>query len=116
VTPFLRTFHCYENFGLERGRINSSRASKMILTSDSLIIVLGVGTVIRGSTIIYATNNLIVYFPFYTCSFLTIPFATGYRTGQAIALMIALDRFVAVWKPLSYNKLQSSVRIGFVGR
>jgi hypothetical protein len=60
-----------------------------------------------------AINHLIVYIPFYACSLITFPFAIGYRTGQAIALMIALDQFIAVWKPFLYNKFQKSVKFIF---
>uniref|UniRef100_A0A914DJE5 G-protein coupled receptors family 1 profile domain-containing protein n=1 Tax=Acrobeloides nanus TaxID=290746 RepID=A0A914DJE5_9BILA len=86
-----------------------------LCTCDVLV---GIGTLIRGSTIVYAKNNLIVYIPTYTCSLLTIPFVMGYRVGQAIALMIALDRFVAIWKPFSYNKYQgpkTTLIFGIIG-
>lgn len=75
----------------------------------------GIGSVIRGLTIMYAMNNLIVYIQLLVCSFITLPFAVGYRVGQAIALMIAIDRFVAVWKPLSYSKFQNSVSDKIIG-
>lgn len=58
---------------------------------------------------VYYKNNLIINIPFLVCSFLVIPFASGYRVGQAIALMIALDRFTAIYRPLIYNRLQNRV-------
>ena len=47
-------------------------------------------------------DNRIIVLNFYFCTFVTIPFACGYRVGQSIALIMALDRLFAIWRPIEY--------------
>jgi hypothetical protein len=72
---------------------------------------LGIGTLIRGILMVVAINYNIVKFNFVFCS-ISIPviFAVSYRLEQAIALMIAIDRLAAIWKPVWYNKNQNYVK------
>uniref|UniRef100_A0A914DXG3 G-protein coupled receptors family 1 profile domain-containing protein n=1 Tax=Acrobeloides nanus TaxID=290746 RepID=A0A914DXG3_9BILA len=36
------------------------------------------------------------------------PWALGYRTGQTIALLMAFDRLLAIWKPTFYAQRQGN--------
>jgi hypothetical protein len=54
-------------------------------------------------------DNHIVIINFYFCTLTAIEFGCGYRLGQTIALMMALDRFIAIWRPTIYAKRQGSV-------
>jgi hypothetical protein len=54
-------------------------------------------------------DNHIVILNFYFCTLTAIEFGCGYRLGQTIALMMALDRFIAIWRPTIYAKRQGSV-------
>jgi hypothetical protein len=74
------------------------------------MIFLGIGTFNRGILIIIAEAYNIVQFNFIFCSIsVNIIFAVSYRLEQSIALMIALDRLIAIWKPVWYNKIQNNV-------
>jgi hypothetical protein len=71
---------------------------------------LGIGTFGRGILILAAIGNNIVKLNFMFCSIPTaIIFATSYRLEQPIALMIAMDRLIAIWKPIWYNNNQNYV-------
>jgi hypothetical protein len=59
----------------------------------------------------YSINSRIIYVDFFLCTFLIpIPFSAGYRLAQVVALIIAIDRLIAIWKPVFYSKKQSNVR------
>jgi hypothetical protein len=60
---------------------------------------------------VVAINYNIVKFNFIFCS-ISIPviFSVSYRLEQAIALMIAIDRLAAIWKPVWYNNNQNYVK------
>lgn len=71
---------------------------------------LGIGTFIRGILILVAIENNIVEFNFMFCSTsISIIFAVCYRLESFIALMIAIDRLTAIWKPIWYNNNQNYV-------
>ena len=54
--------------------------------------------------------NYDLNYDFYWCTVVTIIWIGGYRIGQTIALMIALDRFFAIAMPTFYMKRQGNVR------
>ena len=71
---------------------------------------LGVGSMIKGIMNMVVMDNMLPGLNFYSCIILYMPFAWGYRVGQVIALIMAIDRFIAIWKPTLYAKSHGYVR------
>lgn len=72
-------------------------------------ILIGYGTFMRGVTNLYAVNSTIIDFSLIFCTFVGGFCSSGYRVGQIIALLMALDRFLALWKPKFYARRQRNV-------
>ena len=83
----------------------------MTIVSIINSLFLGIGSLIHGILIAVAISYNIVEFNFVFCS-ISVPaiFAVSYRLEQAIALMIAIDRLAAIWKPIWYNNNQNYVK------
>ena len=71
--------------------------------------LIGFGVLMRALTFFVAVDLMIIDFHIVLCSFVGGPCSLGYRIGQTIALLLAVDRLLAVWKPLFYKKRQGDV-------
>ncbi|KAI1698443.1 7 transmembrane receptor (rhodopsin family) domain-containing protein [Ditylenchus destructor] len=67
-------------------------------------------TIIRTVFTIVVMDNTILEINFYFCNSLTAIWVCAYRTGQVVALLIALDRVVAIYKPVFYSLRQGNVK------
>lgn len=74
-------------------------------------VLIGFGTFMRAVTYLIADSNDIFVFGLTFCTFVGGASAIGYRTGQTIALLIALDRFLAIWKSTYYARRQGKVGV-----
>uniref|UniRef100_A0A914E5Z5 G-protein coupled receptors family 1 profile domain-containing protein n=1 Tax=Acrobeloides nanus TaxID=290746 RepID=A0A914E5Z5_9BILA len=67
-------------------------------------VLMGYGTVMRAVTFLFATNLTIINFDLSFCFWVGGLCSAGYRIGQTIALLMAVDRLLAIWKPGFYAK------------
>ncbi|KAI1697759.1 7 transmembrane receptor (rhodopsin family) domain-containing protein [Ditylenchus destructor] len=67
-------------------------------------------TITRTLFKIVVMDNTILEINFYFCDSLTAIWVCAYRTGQVVALLIALDRLVAIYKPVFYSQRQGNVK------
>jgi hypothetical protein len=65
-------------------------------------VLMGYGTVMRAVTFLFATNFTIINFDLSFCFWVGGLCSVGYRIGQTIALLMAIDRLLAIWKPGFY--------------
>uniref|UniRef100_A0A914CYF1 G-protein coupled receptors family 1 profile domain-containing protein n=1 Tax=Acrobeloides nanus TaxID=290746 RepID=A0A914CYF1_9BILA len=65
-------------------------------------VLMGYGTVMRAVTFLFATNFTIMNFDLSFCFWVGGLCSVGYRIGQTIALLMAVDRLLAIWKPGFY--------------
>jgi hypothetical protein len=70
---------------------------------------MGYGTVMRAVTFLFATNLTIINFNLSFCFWVGGLCAAGYRIGQTIALLMAVDRLLAIWRPGFYAKRHANV-------
>ena len=97
-------------------RIFSLRGLKKTKIANYIFIEsynLGIGAILRGAMTAVAINYNIVEFDFLFCSFSLVIFAVSYRLEQILALLIAIDRLIAIWKPLWYFNNQNYVNLDF---
>ena len=72
-------------------------------------VLMGYGTVMRAVTFLFATNLTIINFNLSFCFWVCGICSAGYRIGQTIALLMAVDRLLAIWKPGFYAKRRVNV-------
>jgi hypothetical protein len=89
-------------------RINQCNWLIIFLCASNVLI--GLATFMRAATFLYAINEGYINFGLVFCTIFFCPFACGFRIGQTIALLVAFDRFLAIWKPVFYAHRQGKVR------
>lgn len=65
----------------------------------------------RAVTYLYEIQAYVINFGYLYCSFVGGLCSFGYRIGQTIALIMAFDRFLAIWRPGFYAMRQGKVRV-----
>ena len=78
-------------------------------------VLMGYGTVMRAVTFLFATNLTIINFNLSFCFWVGGLCSAGYRIGQTIALLMAVDRLLAIWKPGFYATRRINVTFDKVG-
>uniref|UniRef100_A0A914DDH2 G-protein coupled receptors family 1 profile domain-containing protein n=1 Tax=Acrobeloides nanus TaxID=290746 RepID=A0A914DDH2_9BILA len=89
-------------------KLRSSQCNWLIIYLCAADVFIGLSSVLRGSIALLAFDNTILGFNFIMCQFVSTPFGVSYRIGQSIALMMAVDRLLAIWRPTYYAKKQGN--------
>jgi hypothetical protein len=90
-------------------RLRTAQCNWLIVFQCISEIFIGYSAFMRAVILLCAFNNNIIEFNVIFCTFTGgfLPF--GYRLGQMNALLIALDRFMAIWRPITYANRQGHV-------
>jgi hypothetical protein len=92
-------------------KLRSNACNVVIIFQCITELFIGYGCVMRGIILLISTNFVIINFIPIFCTFVGAMFSFGYRVGQLIALLLAFDRFLAIYKPNYYAQRQDKVRI-----
>uniref|UniRef100_A0A914E0G5 G-protein coupled receptors family 1 profile domain-containing protein n=1 Tax=Acrobeloides nanus TaxID=290746 RepID=A0A914E0G5_9BILA len=87
-------------------KLRTAQCNWLIIFQCISEIFIGYGAIMRAVIFLCAVDNNIIEFNVIFCTFTVGLFAFGYRLGQTNALLIALDRFMAIWKPVAYANRQ----------
>lgn len=82
----------------------------LIIFACTTHIMIGMTAFMKAVTFLYVLNDERVFDPIF-CLFLGLPHFVGYRVGQLVAMLLAFDRLLAIWKPILYVKRQGTVRM-----
>ena len=80
----------------------------LIIFDCTTDIMIGTTAFIKAVTFLCVLNNERTFDPIF-CLFLGLPHFVGYRVGQLVAMLLAFDRLLAIWKPKFYALRQENV-------
>lgn len=90
-------------------KLRVNQCNWLIVIQSLTEILIEFGTFMRAVTFLAAVAGDIYDFNLVYCTLTGGLCAFGYRIGQTVALLIALDRLMAIWKPMIYAKKQGHV-------